>query len=271
MKQLVLYAVLSVLSIGTLAAQTDGFKSVLTPDYDFSLYDTYFLNATTGWVVGDSGLVVKTTDGGSTWTPQNCGTKVRLRRVYFLNDKIGWIAAERRSVLRTTDGGATWSTVKLPVVAADSTRITYNVSFVNGAKGWAVCGKGTAGDIFVTSDSGKTWTSQKAILKRFYDISFANERCGVAVGADFTAMMYTTNGGTTWTAATKPDLGGVNYTSSVLNSVIMTDSMTVIASGWGSWFNLQPTMLFRSTDGGKTYSYITQAAATRSGPCRASA
>jgi len=263
MKRLRLSALLIVLSVSALAAQTDGWKNILKPDYNYSLYDAYFFDANTGWVVGDSGLVLKSTNGGVSWAAQNSGTNIRLRKAFFISEKIGWIAAERRSVLRTTDGGVTWSTVKLPVLAADSAKITYSISFVDAAKGWAVCGKSTAADIFVTSDSGKTWTSQKAILKPFYDISFANARCGATVGADFTALMYTTDGGTTWSTSAKPDFGGFNYTASVINSVVMIDSMTVIATGWGSWFQMQPTMIFRSVDGGKTYAYVSQAAEKR--------
>jgi photosystem II stability/assembly factor-like uncharacterized protein len=43
-----------------------------------NLYSVYFTNTTTGYVVGDSGTILKTTDGGINWLPQSSGTSNRL-------------------------------------------------------------------------------------------------------------------------------------------------------------------------------------------------
>ena len=38
------------------------------------LLDTAFVNASTGWAVGESGTIIHTTDGGDTWVGQDSGT-----------------------------------------------------------------------------------------------------------------------------------------------------------------------------------------------------
>ena len=38
-----------------------------------TLRSVYFVNTDTGWVVGDSGTILKTTDGGLNWQSQNGG------------------------------------------------------------------------------------------------------------------------------------------------------------------------------------------------------
>ena len=37
-------------------------------------YSIFFENSNTGWAVGDTGTVLKTTDGGNEWNDQTSGT-----------------------------------------------------------------------------------------------------------------------------------------------------------------------------------------------------
>jgi photosystem II stability/assembly factor-like uncharacterized protein len=42
----------------------------------------FFADGSTGWMVGESGAIYATTDGGMTWTVQTSGTTAFLRRVH---------------------------------------------------------------------------------------------------------------------------------------------------------------------------------------------
>ena len=68
----------------------------------------HFLDINNGWVVGDSGVIVHTTDGGVSWDAQQSGTLVSLKTLFFVNVQRGWVGGGGNSVGRTTDGGATW-------------------------------------------------------------------------------------------------------------------------------------------------------------------
>ena len=48
-----------------------------------NLNSVYFINSNSGYAVGDSGIILKTIDGGSNWTLQNSGTIKELHSVYF--------------------------------------------------------------------------------------------------------------------------------------------------------------------------------------------
>jgi len=50
------------------------------------LDDVYFVNDTMGWAVGDVETLLKTTNGGEYWYPQNTGTSINKRKTvkYFL-------------------------------------------------------------------------------------------------------------------------------------------------------------------------------------------
>ena len=72
-----------------------------------TLNDMYFLDAHTGWAVGESGVVLKTTDGGATWTVKNAGTTAPLRSVHFVDAHRGWAIGGRGIIFKTTDGSET--------------------------------------------------------------------------------------------------------------------------------------------------------------------
>src|SRR5947207_8303097 len=65
----------------------------------------YLLDSGVGFVVGDAGTVVKTTDAGMTWSPLTSGTTNALHDVYFFDVTQGIAVGEQGLILRTTDGG----------------------------------------------------------------------------------------------------------------------------------------------------------------------
>src|SRR5262249_17620856 len=56
---------------------------------DADLSSVCFVSATTGWAVGDKGVVVATADGGKTWARQFSATISDLRSVHFVNAVTG--------------------------------------------------------------------------------------------------------------------------------------------------------------------------------------
>ena len=75
------------------------------------LKDIFFVNASTGWAVGENGVILHTTDGGDTWQKQNGGTEEHLLSIQFTNENVGWAVGGDFGVsviIHTTDGGETW-------------------------------------------------------------------------------------------------------------------------------------------------------------------
>ena len=75
---------------------------------DHYLKGVFFYNQNTGWVVGDSGTVLSTLDGGMSWTYDSIPTFYTLEDVWFANPSIGWICGIPGVVNYTNDGGLTW-------------------------------------------------------------------------------------------------------------------------------------------------------------------
>ncbi len=55
---------------------------------------------TFGWMVGSRGLLMKTTDAGSTWVQQNLGTTEFLYDVSYTSENNGWVVTNSGSILK---------------------------------------------------------------------------------------------------------------------------------------------------------------------------
>src|SRR5882762_550872 len=97
-----------------------------------NLNGAHLLGSGTGFIAGEAGTILKTTDLGATWALLTSGTSATLHGVYLFDFDQGVAVGEQGLILRTTDGGAIWQTVASGV--KDSLR---SVSF-SGANG--ICG-----------------------------------------------------------------------------------------------------------------------------------
>ncbi len=113
-----------------------------------NLNGAYLLDSGVGFVVGDAGTVVKTTDAGMTWSPLTSGTTNALYDVYFFDATQGVAVGEQGLILRTTDGGAGWQGVTSGVT--DTLR-SVSFSGVNGISG------GDSQTILYSTDAGASW------------------------------------------------------------------------------------------------------------------
>jgi hypothetical protein len=68
-----------------------------------------FSDLNRGIAVGDSGVILGTSDGGATWAFQPSGTTRRLNGVQMLDSLNAITVGDSATILRTTDGGASWS------------------------------------------------------------------------------------------------------------------------------------------------------------------
>jgi len=73
-------------------------------------YSLKFENSTTATLVGEGGLIMKTTDNGQTWTEKSSNVSNVLFGVSTLGT-ISVAAGENGVVLRTTDNGENWEPV----------------------------------------------------------------------------------------------------------------------------------------------------------------
>jgi len=78
-----------------------------------------FLDDKQGVAVGEFGLVLKTADGGASWTKQPAiAGEFYPYAVYFASAGEGWVSGIAGQILHTQDGGASWKAQDNPTRAA---------------------------------------------------------------------------------------------------------------------------------------------------------
>jgi len=104
------------LLLAALPASLSAQWGVSHSDPDRSWVDIQFTSEQVGYVVGNSttsnsAIILKTTDGGTTWVESVLPTLTFVQRVCFLNNDTGYVVAGGVPIrmLRTTNGGGSWS------------------------------------------------------------------------------------------------------------------------------------------------------------------
>src|SRR5206468_7281589 len=134
-----------------------------------------FVDANTGTVVGEYGTIVRTTDGGNSWTIQASGTTQTLWAVSFTDANHGTAVGEAGTIVGTTDGGDHWVTQP-----SGTTFQLRGVSFSDVNNGAAV---GDSGTILRTTDGGNSWIPQSSGTgNTLFGVSFIDTNTGTAVG-----------------------------------------------------------------------------------------
>jgi photosystem II stability/assembly factor-like uncharacterized protein len=154
-----------------------------------------------GYAVGyhfwsTDGIILKTTDGGSTWSDLTPGTLPELYSVHFpVSDKTGYIAGAYGTILKTTNGGATWESL-----SSGTNLWLFSVQFpVDTQTGYSVGGSyPNSCTILKTTNGGTTWANQiSGTNYTLFSVNFpVDVQTGWVVGALGTILKTTDGGGT---------------------------------------------------------------------------
>jgi photosystem II stability/assembly factor-like uncharacterized protein len=175
-------------------AITSAFTSLTGLNDDLNAVSFSTAVATVGWAVGDQGLIVKTIDGGVTWSTQDSGTNNRLRDVHAASTARAWAVGNNDTILITTDGGTTW------VNSSAGTNAAFGgITFANADVAW-IAGGLVGGTIVRTTNASTApaninWTIQMNDVgtKQLNDISSATTASVYACGQS--GLILKTSGG----------------------------------------------------------------------------
>jgi photosystem II stability/assembly factor-like uncharacterized protein len=110
-----------------------------------------------GIAVGAAGTLIRTIDGGQTWTAPASGTTDDLRTVAWLDDQT-LLAGGGHSLLKSTDGGATWQSFPTPPPISANGYLS-QLAFPTPQLGFAITGNQTQNTLYRTTDGGQTWNN----------------------------------------------------------------------------------------------------------------
>ena len=144
----------------------------------------------TVYIVGQNGLIAKSTNRALTWNKQYISSKTTLNDVIFINHTIGFAVGANGTIIKTTDAGTNWT------LQTSGTTNNLNAIAATGLNNiWSV---GDNGSVIQSTDTGKTWIAKSLLSnnKQLNDIKF-NGITGYIAGNDGT-VLKTSNAGSLW-------------------------------------------------------------------------
>ncbi len=172
-----------------------------------SLVRLSFTDTLNGWAVGDSGVIVHTSNGGQNWSIQQSFIITPVEDVFFINSNTGVALANDYSgagtiILKTSNGGFNWSNARY----SDTSLILKSVYFLDTMTGFMGGISPTVPVILKTTNGGANW--QKTIIHNsicfdypILRLNFFNASTGFACGGYFDRagiIWTTTDGGLNW-------------------------------------------------------------------------
>lgn len=184
-------------------------------------FGVQFLDGQRGWVTLDGDLILRTQDGGLTWTQASTpDLRASLRGIHMLDETHGYVVGEKGTVLKTADGGLSW----------------------------VACTQVHAPELMLTN--GEIWPSAPANL---HQVHFFDPTYGFVVGDDLT-VQFTLDGGANWQQAS---VSGIHafftdifhddpFDAYDLHFFSPDDAILVLDEGW----------IARSSDAGRSWQSI---------------
>lgn len=215
-----------------------------------NLHDVFFTSPDTGYVTGDTTLLLRTTNGGLTWNqlPAAPHNGSRSQAIWMFNNSTGMLTPDYlgSTPLRTTNGGQNWSGTPSQ---AGNPCFPDGFFFASPAEGF-IYGTGCFGGCYMARWNGSGWATEQMI---YYGVTPSSTTIGikgmakdpvnnvyVAVG-DYGKIFRSTNGFQTYDTVAFNDT--VNFTA-----IDYWGNNTFVASA-----NNPYNSIFISTDGGLTF------------------
>jgi photosystem II stability/assembly factor-like uncharacterized protein len=146
------------------------------------------------WAVGTGGRIIRSGDGGETWTLQSAPTANNLQDIAAWDEHAALVVGDEGTVLVTGDGGQTWTQTDVPLREFGEQLLQAYVE-KGTDRAWVA---GTFGTLFQSLDRGATWKMvHPEIDVAWNDVTVAPDGTVWVVG-EFGTMRRSNDSGETW-------------------------------------------------------------------------
>ena len=197
----------------------------------------HFFDASTGFAVCDSGILLKTTNGGISWNTVSSFPIISgdLHDIQFPSATVGYIHAfddyGNGLVYKTSDGGNTWAKLALgsgnepDAVSCPTPLVIYcfNETYYP----------------YKSTDGGYSWSALYSFTGHGYLSAFANKDTGYVCDYFDHEILKTTDGGSTWTTLSSIDFAmNIKFESSTTGYMIVGGNKPVYktSDGGSNWW-----------------------------------
>ncbi len=222
------------------SAQWNGIEPRTT---DLTIRDICFSALARGWAVGDSGLIMHTSDGGVGWLAKRHSSSVRLNTVSFSDAMNGLIGGANGTILRTTDGGTTWTEYM-----RRTTFPVRKVLLLDSSYTWVLASDTRDAIVLHSRDAGSTWhgSTVPRSSEGLDDLWASDTVCAYVAGAE-EKVFKTVDAGRSWGVCA--DLPAVLGLAGGVHEVFSLNRNCV-------WVVRGENEVLRSSDGGTSWEAV---------------
>jgi photosystem II stability/assembly factor-like uncharacterized protein len=175
-----------------------------------TVHRLFFSSPSSGWIMGEEGAAMHTSDGGAHWRRQpSPKPNASFQDLVFADSRNGWAVSRTwmpssGTVYHTTDGGAHW---------VSQQKMSNDLAWVQALTRSKVVVGGAGGFLSRTADGGTTWRSRTRVAAGLagdlHALQFIDATTGWAAGTSG-EIVKTTDGGRSWTAQSSATTQTVN-------------------------------------------------------------
>ncbi|MBN8586335.1 MAG: T9SS type A sorting domain-containing protein [Ignavibacteria bacterium] len=204
------------------------------------LTSSQFFDSKTGYVVGERGVFLKTSDAGITWLYSRIDSLYTdYPELFFLDQNTGFVCIY--NVWKTTNAGANWG--KIPFSEGNGIQC---IKFIDQNTGFALTND--TGKVYRTTNAGNSWQLNNIPGGKFFsNIAFAgNNTYMTGVKNMIPKLVRSTDSGLNWTEVNI----GIND-SLYIDKINIPDNQNLIICGQKGYGS--PTKILKSTNAGTSW------------------
>lgn len=204
-----------------------------------TLRDLYFFDEHTGIAVGDSGVIIRSTDGGENWSEIMHSDSIIFRKVKFWDDNHG--VAIGTKLYTTSNGGLDWQKQEVSTI-----EFFADVELFDNYKFILTGSNNTVFRLQFENDEINV-LSENILEYEISHMSFINDSIGFAYHRwQLNSILKTTNGGLTWT---KLDFDSDDVFTVIEDINFITEDIGF----FGGWYD---SKILRTIDGGLNWDLV---------------
>lgn len=169
----------------------------------YTFFRIKFINENIGFITGNKGLILKTTNGGLNWYKTKTSSKEIIFDLSFFNNKKGFAVGWNGTILSTNNGGENWYSQRESITDNYLKSIDLNSE----GNGLIVGGDGI---VLRSTDFGNSWEKTKInSTGGFQRVRFISENNSIVIGSRGT-ILISKNKGETWDLVDTPYYSNMN-------------------------------------------------------------